>query len=83
MRQKQPAQSLKDIMVYARKMMTYLGETLQLLANKLDDELYILLSFLVYKALSAIQKDVCSKSVYWDHVKAPNKDAQWDLALTN
>lgn len=70
-------------MVYARKNMTYLGETLEILTNKLDEEVYVLLSFLIYKELSAMQNDVASKSPYWDHIKVPNKDDQWDLALKN
>lgn len=61
-------------MLFSRKAMTYLGETLEILTNKLDEELYVLLSFLVYKCLFTIQKDLLSKSVYWDHIKTPNKD---------
>jgi hypothetical protein len=56
--------------------MTYLGETLDLLANKLEDDRgeYSQACFLVYKILASIQKDLLKASPYWEFVKTPNND---------
>lgn len=63
-------------MAFNRKYMTYLGETLDLLANKLEDDRgeYSQVCFLVYKILASIQKDLLKASPYWEFVKTPNND---------
>ena len=72
-------------MAFNRKYMTYISETLDLLATKLDDdrEEYSQICFLVYKILSSIQKDLVKASPYWEFVKTPNNDEQWDYILRN
>lgn len=72
-------------MAFNRKYMTYISETLDLLATKLDDdrEEYSQICFLVYKIFSSIQKDLVKASPYWEFVKTPNNDEQWDFILRN
>ena len=50
---------------FIRKSLSYLAETLDSLTDLIDDPTYLKLSFLIYKIISAIQKDTIKKSSYW------------------
>ena len=43
-----------------------------------DDPKYLKISFLVYKILSAIQKDTSKQSQYWEILKTNNTEDKWD-----
>ena len=55
----------KDVAKYVRRSVAYLAETLDTLTDMVDDPKYLKISFLVYKILSAIQKDTSKHSQYW------------------
>jgi hypothetical protein len=38
-------------------------------------------AFLVFKILSAIQRDIQKKSFYWEQIKVQNEEAQWDFVI--
>lgn len=38
---------------------------------------------MVYKVLWSVQKDIGRNSPYWEHIKIPNTDDQWDLIIKN
>lgn len=58
--------NLKDVIITNRKWMTYLVETLDFLASKLDrDEKYVNICYLVYKILVCAQKNLARSSPYW------------------
>ena len=61
--------------------MTYLANVLSELTEDIDEERNILFAFLVFKILSAIQKDIISGSRYWRILKVKNNDKQWDNLL--
>ena len=57
--------TFKDVAKYVRRSVSYLAETLDMLTDMVDDPKYLKISFLVYKILSAIQKDTSKQSQYW------------------
>jgi len=70
--------TFKDVAKYVRRSVFYLAETLDLLTDMVDDPKYLKISFLVYKILSAIQKDTSKQSQYWEILKISNTEDKWD-----
>jgi hypothetical protein len=58
--------SLKETLVFSRKNIAYLAETLDFIAKKLEkDEKYVSMCYLLYKMFIAIEKDLNKSSLYW------------------
>jgi hypothetical protein len=67
------------VLVLNRKFITYLAETLDFLAKKLEkDEKYVAISYLLYKMFVAIEKELVRASPYWEHLRMPNTNEEWD-----
>jgi hypothetical protein len=79
--QKIGLQTLREVEVFARRMMTYLAETLETMSDKIEEEKYLYMSFLIFKILSAIQKDLQKDAAYWEIIKINNTDQKWDFIL--
>jgi len=50
---------------FIRRSVQYIAETLDLLADLVDDVKYLKIAFLIFKILNAIQKDTMKQSAYW------------------
>lgn len=75
--------TFKDVAKYVRRSVSYLAETLDMLTDMVDDPKYLKISFLVYKILSAIQKDTSKQSQYWEILKISNTEDKWDNVYQN
>ena len=50
---------------YLRTAFIYLTETLEILADRIDEATYLKLAFLVNKIINSMQRDAMSNSIFW------------------
>ncbi len=55
----------KDVSRYVRRNLVYLAETLEMMAQNVDELCYMRLSYLTYKILGAFMKETNSGAAYW------------------
>jgi len=60
-----PSITFREVARFIRMSVFYIAETLGILTDYVDDVVYLKITFLVYKILSAIQKDTTRQSPYW------------------
>lgn len=66
-----------------RRSVQYLAESLDVLTDYVEELPYLKLAFLVYKILSAIQRDTSRQSQYWEVLKVNNTEDRWDFMYQN
>jgi len=75
--------TFKEVVRFVRKSLSYLAEVLDFLVDYVDEPIYLKLSFMIYKIISMIQKDVGKKSAYWEMLRISNTEDKWDSILIN